>query len=124
MNVSEHKSKKTRLIRRRLSGRRKLFGTPERPRLVVSRSNRGISAQLVDDISGRTLCSASSKGKSLVGQLKSGGNCAAAALVGQYLGEQARMHGIRKAALDRRGRRYHGRIKALADAARKTGLEF
>lgn len=124
MIISDSKKKNRRLLRRRQSGRRKLFGTAERPRLAVSRSSRNISAQLIDDVTGRTLCAAGTLSKSLVGQIKNGGNCAAAALVGQHIAEQARMHGIRKIAFDRRGRRYHGRIKALAEAARKTGLDF
>lgn len=116
--------KKSRLARRKKRVRRKVFGTPDRPRLSVSRSHRNISAQLIDDTSGRTLCHAGTLTKALAGQVKGGGNRAAAELVGRQLAEQARMHGIKKAALDRNGRRYHGRVKALAEAARKTGLEF
>jgi large subunit ribosomal protein L18 len=80
--------------------------------------------QLIDDIAGRTLCAASSRDKSLAGQLKHGGNAAAAKVVGHLLGERARMQGIRKAAFDRNGYKYHGRVKALAEAARETGLAF
>lgn len=116
--------KKTRLVRRKLRVRRRVFGTAERPRLSVSRSHRNISAQLIDDVSGRTLCYAGTQSKSLAGQIKNGGNCAAAEIVGRHLAEQARMHGIKKAAFDRNGRRFHGRVKALAESARKTGLEF
>ncbi len=112
------------LGRRKRRVRRRVFGTPERPRLSVFRSLKHINAQLIDDTTGRTLCSAGSQGKTLADQLKSGGNCQAAAIVGQLLAEQARMHGIRHVAFDRGGRKYHGRIKALAEAARKTGLEF
>ena len=90
----------------------------------MSRSLRHISAQLVDDTTGRTLCAAGTNTKSLSGQVTNGANCKAAALVGQVLAEQAVMHGIKQVAFDRNGRRYHGRIKALADAARKTGLVF
>jgi large subunit ribosomal protein L18 len=92
--------------------------------LTVSRSLRHISAQLVDDTTGKTLCAAGTNTKALAGQLTNSGNCKAAALVGQVLAEQAVMHGIKQVAFDRNGRRYHGRIKALADAARKTGLVF
>jgi len=113
-----------RLQRRKRRVRRRLCGTPECPRLSVSRSLRGISAQIIDDTTGRTLCSSGTGTKSLSGQLKSGGNCSAAATVGQHLGEQAVMHGIRKVCFDRNGRKFHGRVKALAEAARKAGLEF
>ncbi|OWY73219.1 50S ribosomal protein L18 [cyanobacterium TDX16] len=116
--------KNERMLRRKRRVRRRVFGTVERPRLSVSRSIKHISAQLIDDVSGKTLCSAGTNSKALAGQAKNGGNCAAAALVGKHLAEQARMHGIRAAAFDRGGRRYHGRLKALAEAARKTGLEF
>lgn len=122
MNAREQK--KVRLVRRKYRVRKRVFGTPERPRLTVFRSHKNISAQLVDDTTGRTLCAAGTNTKSLVGQIKKGGNSEAAAVVGRHLAEQARMHGIRKAAFDRNGRKYHGRIKALAEAARKTGLEF
>ncbi len=116
--------KKVRLQRRKHRVRRNIFGTPERPRLTVFRSVHHISAQLIDDTTGRTVCSAGTKTKALAGQVKNGGNCKAAALVGQVLAEQAVMHGIKQVAFDRNGRRYHGRIKALAEAARKTGLVF
>lgn len=116
--------KNVRMERRKRRVRRRIFGTIERPRLAVCRSLKHISAQLIDDVSGKTLCSAGTKTKALAGQIKNGGNCAAAALVGKHLAEQARMHNIRAVAFDRSGRRYHGRIKALAEAARKTGLEF
>lgn len=116
--------KKVRLQRRKHRVRRNIFGTPERPRLTVFRSVHHISAQLIDDTTGRTVCSAGTKTKALADQVKNGGNCKAAALVGQVLAEQAVMHGIKQVAFDRNGRRYHGRIKALAEAARKTGLVF
>lgn len=101
-----------------------MFGTLERPRLSIFRSIKHISVQLIDDVAGHTLCAASSADKSLAAQLKHGGNCAAAKVVGQLLAERARMHGIRKVAFDRNGYKYHGRVKALADAARETGLAF
>ena len=110
--------------RRRRRVRRKVFGTPERPRLSVFRSLRNISAQLIDDLSGQTLCSAGTNTKSLAGQSNSGGNCEAARNVGQLLGERARMQGIRQVTFDRNRYRYHGRVKSLAEAARATGLEF
>jgi large subunit ribosomal protein L18 len=116
--------KQARLLRRRRRVRRRIRGTPERPRLAVFRSLRHISAQLIDDISGRTLASAGTNTKALADQVNSGGNCKAAEVVGQILAERARMKGIKRVCFDRGGRRYHGRIKALAEAARKTGLEF
>jgi len=88
----------------------------------VSRSNKHISVQLIDDLSGRTLCSAGSMSKESKGQ--NGGNCAAAKVVGQAIAEKARMQNIRQIAFDRNGYKYHGRVKALADAAREAGLEF
>jgi len=118
------KLKLVRRERRKRRVRRSVFGTPERPRLSVSRSHKNISAQLIDDLAGRTLCAVGSRSKALAGQLKHGGNIAAATLVGQALGERARMQGIRRVAFDRNGYRYHGRVKALAEAARATGLEF
>ena len=118
------KLKLVRRERRRRRVRRSVFGTPERPRLAVFRSLKNISAQIIDDVAGRTLCSASSLNKAVADQLKSGGNKAAATTIGQILAERARMQGIRKIAFDRSGYRYHGRIKALAEAARKAGLEF
>jgi len=110
--------------RRKLSLRRRIFGTAERPRMSVHRSLKNISVQLIDDINGRTLCSAGTRNKDMTGQVKYGGNCSAAATVGQLVAERARMQGIRKVAFDRSGYKFHGRIKALADAARKAGLEF
>ncbi len=122
--MTESKLKKVRRMRRKRRVRGGVFGTPERPRLTVSRSHRNISAQLIDDIGGRTLCSAGSVGKSLGGAVPTGGNKSAAEKVGQLLAERARMQGIRQVSFDRNGYRYHGRVKALADAARKAGLEF
>jgi len=122
MNSQQRKLDRRVLRARRVRGT--LFGTPERPRLSVYRSLKHIYAQLIDDASGTTIAAASTKSKSTAGSVKNGGNCAAAAAVGQALAEQARMKGVRKAAFDRGCFRYHGRIKALAEAARKTGLEF
>jgi len=110
--------------RRRKRIRRRLMGTSERPRLSVFRSIRHISAQIIDDVSGKTLVSAGTNSKSLADAVKTGGNCKAAEVVGQMIAERARMQGIKKVCFDRGGRRFHGRIKALAEAARKAGLEF
>lgn len=116
--------KQARHQRRRLRVRRRVVGTPERPRLSVFRSLNHISAQIIDDIGGRTLASAGTHTKALADQVRNGGNCKAAEVVGRILAERARMQGIKKVCFDRGGRMYHGRIKALAEAARKTGLEF
>jgi large subunit ribosomal protein L18 len=104
--------------------RKKVDGTPARPRLAVSRSNTNIYAQIIDDASGRTLCGVSSRDKELREQRSYGGNAKAAAAVGKTLAEKARTLGVEQVCFDRRGRKYHGRIKALADAAREAGLKF
>jgi len=101
--------------------RRKVKGTPERPRLAVFRSLKHIYAQIIDDRAGRTLVSASSNEK---GTSASGGNLAGARDVGRLVAERAREKGITRVVFDRGGYLYHGRIKALADAAREAGLEF
>lgn len=116
--------KQERREKRKRRVRRSVFGTPERPRLSVFRSLKNISAQLIDDVVGRTLCSASTLNKEVSGQVKKGGNKDAASMIGQILAERARMHGIRKVVFDRSGYRYHGRVRTLAEAARKAGLEF
>jgi large subunit ribosomal protein L18 len=98
--------------------RRKLAGTAERPRLNVYRSLNHIYAQVIDDQKGETLVSASTI------KLKTGGNVAAAKAIGKTVAEEAVKQGIKKVVFDRGGYLYHGRIKALADAAREAGLEF
>jgi large subunit ribosomal protein L18 len=119
--MDQQKTKKLRQLRRRRHVRKSIVGTPERPRLTVFRSNKHIYAQLIDDLHGVTLAAAAS---SAVEDLKSGGNIKAAAQVGTKLAESAKTKGILKAAFDRGHYRYHGRVKALADAARKGGLDF
>ena len=107
--------------RRHRRVRGKVFGTAERPRLVVFRSNRGIEAQLVDDLEGRTLAAASWL------QLKKsfkGSKTEQAAEVGKLLAQGAKKAGVETAVFDRGGYLYHGRVKALADAAREGGLKF
>ncbi len=107
--------------------RRKLYGTPERPRLNVYRSLNHIYAQLIDDLDGKTLVSANSRegtGKAADAKKKTGGNVAAAKEVGKVLAERAKSKGVSKVVFDRGGYLYHGRIKALADAARQAGLQF
>ena len=102
--------------------REKLRGTAERPRLNVYRSLNQIYAQLIDDFAGKTLVSASSREKGATA--KTGGNVAAAKAVGKSLAERARQKSITKVVFDRGGYLYHGRVKALADAAREAGLQF
>lgn len=99
-------------------------GSTERPRLSVFRSGKHIYAQIIDDASGKTLASASSASKDLKGQLKHGGNVSAAKVIGKAIAEKAKAAGVTQVAFDRAGYRYHGRIKALADAAREGGLKF
>ncbi len=108
--------------RRHARLRRKVQGTAERPRLSVHRSNKHMSVQLIDDVNGATLASAST----LEGDLRSGatGNAEAAAKVGTLIAERAKAAGITAVVFDRGGNKYHGRIASLADAAREAGLEF
>jgi large subunit ribosomal protein L18 len=104
--------------------RRRLSGTPQRPRLAVFRSQGHIYAQLIDDEAGRTLCAASSVEKELRGQAKRGGDLKAAKSIGQAIAQRAKEKGVSRVVFDRGGFHYHGRVKALADAAREAGLEF
>ena len=122
--ADKQRAKALRLQRRQWSVRNSLSGTSERPRLSVFRSDKHIYAQLIDDLAGRTLASAASTGGDVRGDLKNGGNVAAAKLVGRAIAERAKAAGITKVAFDRGGRKYHGRVKALADAAREGGLQF
>jgi large subunit ribosomal protein L18 len=116
--------KQRRLLRRRYSTRATLIGTAERPRLSVFRSDKHIYAQVIDDTSGRTLVAAASTAGEVRGSLANGGNVAAAKLVGKAIAERAKGAGISKVCFDRGGRQYHGRVKALAEAAREAGLKF
>ncbi len=109
-------------VRRHRRVRKKVRGTADRPRLAVFRSNRHISAQLIDDVSGRTIASASTVEPTLRGDAT--GNIDAAKKVGALVAERARAAGITKVVFDRGGFLYHGRVAAVADAAREAGLEF
>ena len=122
--ADKKKDKAKRLERRKFSLRSSLFGTTERPRLSVFRSDKHIYAQLIDDHSGKTLASVASTATDVRGELKNGGNIAAAKKVGKAIADRAKAAGITLVAFDRGGRKYHGRIKALADAAREGGLKF
>lgn len=105
--------------RRHLRVRKTVQGTPERPRLAVFRSNKHIYAQIIDDLAGRTLVSASTKADSVTGAKKD-----AAVEVGKLIAERAKAAGIDAVVFDRGGFRFHGRVAAIADAARAAGLKF
>ena len=111
-------------MRRKYRVRKRILGTSERPRLSVFRSTRHIYAQIIDDLAGVTLASASSCSKNLRGELSKGGNRKAAEAVGVAIAKQAMGVGIKCVSFDRNRYRYHGRVRALAEAARKTGLVF
>ncbi|MCK5564991.1 MAG: 50S ribosomal protein L18 [Planctomycetes bacterium] len=111
-------------IRRKYRARRKIFGTSERPRLSVFRSSRHIYAQVIDDMAGVTLASASTRSKLVREELSKSGNKDAATAVGTAIAKQATGVGIQCVQFDRNRYKYHGRVKALADAARKAGLVF
>lgn len=117
-NRKEHSQKRHRRIRV------KLAGTTEAPRLAVYRSTKHIYAQLIDDVKGVTLCSASSIDKDLKSDLAHGGNVESAKAVGEAIAKKALKKGISDVVFDRGGFLYHGRVAALADAAREAGLNF
>jgi len=104
--------------------RKTLAGTPERPRLCVHRSSKHIRAQVIDDQMGRTIVSASSLDADVKAQIKGGGNVAASKVVGKIVAERAQAKGVDKVVFDRGGYQYHGRVKAVAEAAREAGLKF
>jgi large subunit ribosomal protein L18 len=114
--------RRTAKLRRHIRVRKKVTGTPARPRLVVTRSARHIYAQVIDDVAGHTLVSASTLDASLRGA--GGDKTSRAAGVGRLLAERARAVGVDAVVFDRGGRTYHGRLAALADAAREGGLKF
>ncbi|MCE9547104.1 MAG: 50S ribosomal protein L18 [Planctomycetia bacterium] len=123
--MNHHRTIDRQRQRRRRRVRKRIRGTAERPRLTVCRSLKHISAQLIDDVTSRTLASASTVESEISKQAAGyGGNCAAAALVGQTLAERAKALGITQAAFDRGHCRYHGRLAALADKAREAGLSM
>src|SRR4029077_10614977 len=118
------KAKQKRLERRRWSVRSRIFGLPERPRLSGYRSAKHIYAKLCDDSAGKTRAAAATTVTDVRGELAHGANVAAAKKVGLAIAERAKSIGVTKVAFDRGGRKYHGRVKALADAAREGGLQF
>jgi len=112
------------VLRRKYHVRKKVFGTPDRPRLAVFRSSRHIYAQIIDDVAGVTLASASTRAKGLRDRLPNGGDKKAAQIVGEAVAKQALGVGIKCVCFDRNRYKFHGRVRALAEAARKAGLVF
>ena len=104
--------------------RKRVAGTSERPRLCVHRTTRHIRAQVIDDLTGRTIVAASSLDKEVRDVIKGGGNVAASKVVGKIIAERAKAKGVDKVVFDRGGYQYHGRVQALADSAREAGLQF
>ena len=111
-------------MKRHTRVRGKISGTPERPRLCVTRSNNNIYVQFVDDVAGKTLCGVSTLGPEFKATGKKGGTVEGAAEIGTIIGKMAQEKGVTKVVFDRGGHLYHGRVKALADAAREAGLVF
>lgn len=118
------KAKKAKLERRQRRVRGKVSGTPERPRLRVTRSNSNIYAQVIDDVAAKTLVSASSLDDKIKAAGKNGGNIEGATEVGKLVAQRALNAGIGEVVFDRGGNLYHGRVKALAEGAREAGLKF
>ena len=122
--MSQRDLVQVRRLRRQRHVRKRLVGSPERPRLAVFRSSKHIYAQIINDANGTTLASASTLDPGLKAEHAYGGNKAAASIVGKAIAERAKQAGIDKICFDRRSYKYHGRVQALADAAREAGLQF
>ena len=123
LKQQKHASARTKSrLRRQVRGRKKISGTDERPRLVVTRSSKHITVQVVDDLVGKTLASASTMETDL--RSFDGDKTAKATRVGELVAERAKAHGVDTVVFDRAGNKYHGRIAALADGARSGGLTF
>ena len=118
--MEKNKLKTLRRSRRKTGIRKRVFGSPDQPRLSIFRSSKHVYAQIIDDFAGKTLAEASS----VSAKLEKGGNIDAASQVGKAIAEKAKAAGVEAVAFDRNGFRYHGRVKALADAAREAGLKF
>ncbi|MDE0865660.1 MAG: 50S ribosomal protein L18 [Rubripirellula sp.] len=121
--MDKNKKLQKKRLRRRQHVRNKLRGTSEQPRMCINRTLKHFSCQVVDDLSGKTLVSASTHDKALSSG-GTGGNCNAAEVVGKAIAEKASAAGIKRVRLDRGHNKYHGRVKAFAEAAREGGLEF
>lgn len=122
--MNKQKKLQTQRLRRERHSRKSNRGTLERPRLTVHRSLKHLSCQLVDDVARKTIVSASTRERGLRPEVSNGGNCGAAQMLGKVLAERALAAGVKAARFDRGHYRYHGRIAALADAAREAGLSF
>ncbi len=122
--MSKFKSRNTMRVVRHLRLRRRLAGTPERPRMSVFRSLSEIYVQVIDDVAGHTLVSASTIDKALRSEISSHGTVEAAKAVGSLIARRALEKGITEVVFDRGGHMYHGRVKALAEAARESGLKL
>lgn len=122
--MDQHRANLQLRTRRAYRVRKRTRGTSERPRLTIFRSHQHIYAQVIDDMSGRTLAAASTVDKDLRDKLKYGGNKSAAQAIGSAIAERAKSAGVTKVCFDRGSCQYHGRVAALADAARQGGLEF
>ena len=122
--MKQSKALNLRRWRRKNRVRKKLRGDAERPRLCIFRSNKHIYCQLIDDESGKTIASASTRDKELAGSVKYGGNCDAAKAIGTAIAEKAKSAGVSKIRFDRGTYKFHGRVAELASAAREGGLEF
>lgn len=118
--MEKNKLKTLRRSRRKTGIRKRVFGSPEQPRLSIFRSSKHVYAQLIDDFAGKTLAEAST----VSAKVEKGCNIDAAVQVGKAIAEKAKAAGVETVAFDRNGFRYHGRVKALADAAREGGLKF
>jgi len=122
--MDKNKKLQSKRLRRRRHVRSKMRGSAEKPRLCIYRSLKHFACQLIDDEAGKTVVSASTRDQGLRDQVKHGGNCDAAALIGKAIAEKATSAGVQVAQLDRGHNKYHGRVKAFADAAREAGLQF
>jgi large subunit ribosomal protein L18 len=122
--MEHHKQTRLQRQRRAFRVRKRTRGTTDRPRLCVTRTHKHISAQIIDDLAGKTLVGASSQDKQLSAKMKYGGNQTAAQVVGKTLAERAKKAGISAVCFDRGPYKYHGRVAALANAAREGGLSF
>lgn len=122
--MDKNKKLNAKRTRRRFRVRKHVRGTTDRPRLSIERTLKHFSCQLIDDVAGKTLCSASTRQADLKSQHVNGGNSDAAAAVGKKLAELAQSAGVTAVRFDRGHTRFHGRVKAFADAAREAGLQF
>ncbi len=128
-NISESVVRKQKIVnkqrwRRKNHVRKKVRGTAECPRLSVRRSNKHLYCQLIDDDAGRTIASASTRDKTLAGDVSNGGNCEAAKVIGTAIAERAKEIGVTEVRFDRGAYKFHGRVAELANAAREAGLSF